>query len=431
MTTQMTFADWIRHHAHVLDSLDPQTPLDDLEPLSELIGDARVVALGESAHYVREFYLLRHRLLRFLAERCGFTVYVMEAPFTEAHTIDKWIQGSPGTAEEVAAAGMAFNMGRRREMYDHLTWMRSHNQTAIIPLRFTGGGLPASGGSPMAALEEVDLYLRQADPDALPLLEQATDLVKQYHSTATFEVLFRYSELDPASQDVLTATLSRLLSRMETTSTYQRRGQRESDYGTALHHLRGVWYLDHFHRQYAGRGIPGEHPHALHDVFMAESVIRLLRNGINNTRIVLAYHNIHIQKTPLLKDGAIAGLPGGYHLAHTLGKDFVAIAVTNCAGHTAQMRPNSEKPLGFEITSVPLPAPADEAVEAVFAGDANPVFVNLRAAHPVISDAGSFQQMRMEDSFMDVPVFDAFDAIISIPHTSVSEDNDSRKEQNE
>jgi erythromycin esterase len=33
-----------------------------------------VVGIGESAHYVREFYLLRHRLLRFLVQRCGFTV---------------------------------------------------------------------------------------------------------------------------------------------------------------------------------------------------------------------------------------------------------------------------------------------------------------------------------------------------------------------
>jgi erythromycin esterase len=33
-----------------------------------------VVGIGESAHYVREFYLLRHRLLRFLVQWCGFTV---------------------------------------------------------------------------------------------------------------------------------------------------------------------------------------------------------------------------------------------------------------------------------------------------------------------------------------------------------------------
>ena len=55
-----------------LRTLDPAAPLDDLEWLDEAIGDARVVAIGESAHGIREFYQLRHRLLRYLVERHGF-----------------------------------------------------------------------------------------------------------------------------------------------------------------------------------------------------------------------------------------------------------------------------------------------------------------------------------------------------------------------
>ena len=148
MTKNKTFEHWIHDHAHTIDALDPQATLDHFEPLSEMIGKARVVAIGESAHYVREFYRLRHSLFRFLVERCGFTVYVMEAPYTEAQITDKWVQGGPGTVAEVAAAGMAFNMGRRREMYHQLAWMRAHNHEADTPLHFAGGGLPASGGSP-------------------------------------------------------------------------------------------------------------------------------------------------------------------------------------------------------------------------------------------------------------------------------------------
>jgi hypothetical protein len=45
----------------------------------------------------------------------------------------------------------------------------------------------------------------------------------------------------------------------------------------------------------------------------------------------------------------------------------------------------------------------------------------LRAARPLVHDLETFQRMRMENYFMDVPVFDAFDAIASIPHTSCTE----------
>ena len=110
MNDKRSLAEWVADHAITADSLDPRAPLDDLEPLGEVIGDARVVGIGESAHYVREFYLLRHRLLRFLVERCGFTVYAPEAPFTQAQTIDAWIQGGQGTVQEVAAAGIAIDL---------------------------------------------------------------------------------------------------------------------------------------------------------------------------------------------------------------------------------------------------------------------------------------------------------------------------------
>lgn len=59
------------HAVRPLRTLDPAAPLDDLGWLDAVIGDARVVAIGESAHYNRESALLRHRLLRYLVERHG------------------------------------------------------------------------------------------------------------------------------------------------------------------------------------------------------------------------------------------------------------------------------------------------------------------------------------------------------------------------
>jgi erythromycin esterase len=421
MADKKSFADWVTDKAIAAETLDPRAPLDDLEPLREVIGDSCVVAIGESDHYVREFYLLRHRLLHFLAERCGFTVYALEAPFTEAHAIDAWVRGGPGTVEKVAAAGVAFNQGRPREMHDLLEWMRARNRTAAAPLRFAGAGLTGSGGSPLPALEEVGAYLRRYDPDALPLLEQATEYVRKYHSAATFKALLRYASLDKDVQDALSATLGRLLARMEMTGDYQRGKHRGQEHATALQHLRGVWHLDHFHRDFAGRGISVEHPHAHHDAFMAESVLRLLEDGTQDTRIVVAYHNIHIQKTAVKHEGVVPLLPGGYHLAQALGDDYVAIAVTSNRGRTARVQMDPEHPLGFEVRDLPLPPPADGSVETAFAAEAPLTVADLRAARLGGVDAESFQRMRMEDYFMDVPVFEAFDALACVTDTSVSE----------
>jgi erythromycin esterase len=153
--------------------------------------------------------------------------------------------------EEVAAAGVAIDLGRCQEFHDQLVWMRANNRSGLRRLRLVGTDVPGSGGSPLPALEEVADYLRWADPDALPLAEQAAALVRRYHHPATFRVLARYATLNPATQDALTATMSRLLARMDSMAAWQASRHRGPEHATALQHLRSAWQVDHLHRDVA------------------------------------------------------------------------------------------------------------------------------------------------------------------------------------
>jgi erythromycin esterase len=68
---------------------------------------------------------------------------------------------------------------------------------------------------------------------------------------------------------------------------------------------------------------------------MAETVRWHLEHSAPGTRVVLAAHNNHIQKTANEFAGAITALPMGQHLARMLGEDYVAIAATQSASmHT-------------------------------------------------------------------------------------------------
>src|SRR3954454_2044925 len=118
---------WLRENLVRLRTLEPDDAgYDELEPLRAIVGDARVVAVGESTHRVHEFSDLRHRLTRFLVRELGFTALVLESGFPEGWAVQDWLLGGPGAVEDVARDGLTYHMGRCAEAREQLRWMREH-----------------------------------------------------------------------------------------------------------------------------------------------------------------------------------------------------------------------------------------------------------------------------------------------------------------
>lgn len=412
-----SLADWIGQRAVTLDSLDAESPLDDLEPLRDLINDARVVAIGESAHHVGEFYLLRHRLLRFLVERCGFTHYAFETPAGESRAIDAWIQGGPGTIAD-AARTTGTQLADCREMHATLEWMRGRNHAAER-VRFAGV-LPGTGGASFAGeLDDVLRYCERHDLDALPLLRQAVDLAASYADASVAKTLAGYAAMEDSARDALSAALSRLLDRMETLTAEQHLLGAGREHAQAMATLRRAWYLDHFTRDLTGHGLPVG-PTAM-DTSMAETVLRLLEDHGPDTRIVLGLHNVHIRRTPAVDKGPAGRFPAGYHLAQALGRDYVSIAATSGSGRTVRGNLDPQQPSGFAFQDLPLPAAPEGSIERAFSGGTPAAIADLRAAGSAVSDAEAYTSIRMEDYFADTPVLKAFDAVAHLADTTTTD----------
>jgi len=128
------------HSAPLIDVRQPSsaTPDDrDLDLFDRIVADARVVALGESTHGTREFFLAKHRLLEYLVRRHGFTVFAIEANQVAVQTTNRYVLGGPGTARE--AMRVMFAVWNTEEMEALVEWMRAYN--AAHParrIRFVG-----------------------------------------------------------------------------------------------------------------------------------------------------------------------------------------------------------------------------------------------------------------------------------------------------
>jgi erythromycin esterase len=385
--------EFVRDQQAKLATLDPNADLGDLEPLRRIVGDARVVAIGENNHLIREFSLLRHRILRFLAERCGFTVYCLESGFAEGWAVRRWLDGGPGDVADIAREGITFGLGNSAEVHETLTWLRERG------MPFYGADVPASGGSPIPAL----MAVAEARPHARPLVDAAIAAAQPYSSGSSAVAMGKHAALDQAARDHATATVTRLHSYLQT--------QRDP---LALHLAEGALRLDQYLNElpsWAGEQLYGEN--SSRDYYMARTARWLLDRHGPDSRIVLAIHNGHLQRTPFTMGEKTPFLPTGHHLTGELGEDYRAIAITCGDGETTVPVPDADEPLGFTVAVEALaPAEAD-SIEAAFQRvDSGPALLDLRPAREL--DA-PWQRIRHANNQVAVPVADAFDAIIYLP----------------
>ncbi|MEK2472147.1 erythromycin esterase family protein [Streptomyces noursei] len=421
------FADWLRTHAHPLTHLDPEAPLDDLEPLRAVIGDARVVAIGESSHFINEFALMRERILRFLVERCGFTALAFEYGFSEGIPLDAWVQGE-GTDDDLSAhLAAAIPVGAEEPLH----WLRRHNRTASRPVRFAGVDIPAAGGSLLPALAPVADYLRRIDPETLPAIQEAMRISGSFAGGSGAVAAPAWARLATAEQDALSAILTRLLIRFRSVEPlYVSRSDQQS-YDIAVRRLEGACHGDYTFRAmadlFAGKGLTADT--SARDAYMAESVLWHLERFAPGTRVVLAAHNAHIQKTPVSFDGHLTGLPMGQHLHRALGDGYVALGLTSTTGHTADMPRDENTRFGFTVAATPLEPAEPGSVEAAFAdAELGLSIADLHQARPETRGnadvAPGPDRIRIQSAYLHTPVLDAFDAILHTPTSTVADNLD-------
>ncbi|MEU9113616.1 erythromycin esterase family protein [Streptomyces sp. NPDC048483] len=445
---------WVTRHASRLADLgpgaDPGAPLDDLEPLRGLVGGARVVALGENSHQIREFGLLRHRILRFLVEELGFTVYAMEYGAAEGRAVDAWIQGGPGDIDDLLApessgahgngtegedededegngAKVSKGLGQPAECRDTLRWLRRHNAGAAHPVRFVGCDIPMAGGSLAPVLEPVAAYLATVDPGALRFLNTALEVSEPIAGGTVMVPAYARLDLDPAEQDRLTTALARLLGRFtDLREIYTGRSGRTA-YETALSDVRAAVTTDRAQRAMAEAlaGAPDGLNFAARERYLADTLLEFLERSGPGSRVVLVGHNAHIQRSANQADGPLAVTTMGHLLSRALGADYVPLALTGNGGETVENVPDRDHPLGMRWGRATTPEAAPDSVEALFAGvPGEPALVDARALRAYARRHGLPEPVRtrLDTAFLEIPALEAFDGIICVPDTTLGAD---------
>lgn len=155
-------ADWLRKNRIPLATVEPGNGFADLAPLRAIVGDARVVGLGEATHGTREIFRLKHRMFEYLVSEMGFTVFAIEFSLPESFAIDDYVMGGDGDPEQLIA-GQFTAVWQAEELLDLIRWMREWNRTHARKVRFHGLDMRLG----IRAAKETFAYLDSVDRAAL------------------------------------------------------------------------------------------------------------------------------------------------------------------------------------------------------------------------------------------------------------------------
>ena len=151
--------EWLRKNAIAFKTDRAESGFDDLQPLKAIIGDARIVGLGEATHGTAEFFRMKHRLVEFLASEKGFTLFAIEANMPEAYRVNDYVLNGKGDPKALLR-GMYFWTWDTQEVLDMILWMRKFNASGKGRIQFLGFDMQTAA----VAAENAREFVADLDP---------------------------------------------------------------------------------------------------------------------------------------------------------------------------------------------------------------------------------------------------------------------------
>jgi erythromycin esterase len=329
--SQATTVDWMRNNSVAFTTDDPSFSDGDLEPLRAMIGNARLVAVGEATHGTREFFRMKHRLFQYLVRQRAFDQFSIEASLPEALAVDRFVQTGVGDPAALVR-GMRFWTWSTEEVIDLVRWMRAWNAAGGQPqLRFTGFDMQF----PDVAMDSVVAFTSGLSESLGDSVRSSYDcLYVLKHPVSRLVSQPNYQRLDNGAQEACRTAIQGVEARFT-----QRHGEwaaattpERADLMARLARLVTQW--EHYARDAATR---------TRDIYMAENIAWWRSRGPGSAGMMVWAHNAHISRR----------LPWmGSDLKRAFGADYVTIAQTFSAGSFNAVFQNSVGAIGALTTHV-------------------------------------------------------------------------------
>lgn len=345
----------LRRVAVPLGGTDPEAALDAdaVEELRAVVGDASLIALGETSHGARAQSRLKHRLVRLLVEEFGVRAFALEEDANWVRKVDRYVTGGEGDIEQLFQQARINWPWKTTELVALFDWMRTFNERRSATDRVRVYGFDVSSFERIAHALSTFLDAVDADVPAVRAeLETLSDATEGAAVAAAGSLRERLPPLldDHEEWETRCSGERFAFARRQISLLSQAADLMSADDGERF---------------------------SVRDEAMADNASWIVdRAGVD--RAVLWAHNLHVARAE--RCDLTTGIPGrtmGDHLAARHGDEYVPIGLGLGGGEYLAVDADTMEPV---MPSVPEP-PAESIPEAFSGIDAATPFVRTSTLH--------------------------------------------------
>ena len=315
-----SFVAWAKDHAIPVSIPPSDDSFDDLDFLCGIIGEQRVVAFGETAHYMHEWNRFRARLFKYLVQTRGFNTFVLESGLVEGRNIHNYVAGSDVDWDTVITS-VTNAWGVWDELQELIQWMRRYNENPDKDqeLRFycmdgTGNWFHARH-----AHDAVMTFARKVDTDL-------TSTVQGLEGAVQYINFDRRGEWEESTWKRLIADASLIVNRIEQHRLAYIEASSQDDFDWGLRSaeiLRDV--LLNLAQTELDFSAGFKTFWNVRDVSMARSLEWILNREGPKAKAVVGAHNTHLQQCPVRVNKATSM---GSYVANRIGREKLLLIGT-------------------------------------------------------------------------------------------------------
>lgn len=269
-------------------SAHPLRSKEDLQPLFDRIGNARIVMLGEASHGTHEYYTWRSHISKKLIEEKGFNFLAVEGDWPDSYRLNRFIKGYDTENKSAFQILHQFDrwptwMWANWEIVALADWLQKHNAGLSANRKVGFYGLDVY--SLWESMASIMQYLKKTDPSALKVAEEAYRCFEPYRRDEG-QAYARASQFVPElCETEVVDLLKEIQKKLPTYNT---------DYENVFSTEQNALIAVNAERYYRAMIHGGPHSWNIRDRHMADTMERLLEFHGKNSKVIVWEHNTHI-----------------------------------------------------------------------------------------------------------------------------------------